>query len=281
MRASIITVALAAALSGCGAGGEPVLGSEESLCVVRPHCNACVVDPSSSTGGSRTCFTCDGDNYKVGCKATCPHHVVNVAGATLPNLSVVNAYWGSWAPNLGDAVAHQNTWHALGPAPDFWSRMSEYGIGQGSYYGGFFAHSDLAANPTDQEIRDELTAEIFGPTGGLPSPGAQTLYMVFLPQNVRSTRSVAAGSTGYHDSFIARSTRIYYAVLDGVSDAATVDLVAAHEVEEAATDAILGQGFNLPGAAEGEIADLCAPRNEVIAGHLVPTVWSQAICGCR
>jgi hypothetical protein len=158
--------------------------------------------------------------------------------------------------------------------------MSEYGIGTGLYDGGYYANGGLVADLDDPAIQTELCNEVTD--GDVPAPafsGQELLYVIYLPNGLHSTRN-GTQSSGYHDSFLCNGARLYYAELDGY-DAASTDLVAAHEVSEAATDSILGQGWNVPGKNEGEIADLCAPGNEVIDGRLVPTLWSQKSCGCK
>jgi hypothetical protein len=255
------------------------------------HCGQCNPDPSSRTGGSRTCEDCSGDSWTQACTPVCKVQVRNVAGSTLPYPFLISAYWGSYftgQPGYGDAVYHDATWYTLATSTGFWSRMSEYGIGHAGYTGGYFTNASLSSDISDADIQTELCNEVLGSTGGLPPPafaGQQIIYIVYLPSGVRSTRNTASGSTGYHDSFNCTgtnmSTRLYYAVLDGVDTVQTVDLVAAHEIEEATTDSILGQGWNVPNMSGGEIADLCAPQNEVIDGRLVPKIWSQQTCSCK
>jgi hypothetical protein len=67
---------VACLLAACG-GGPEVPGVEESgaaLCGngVRPGCGQCVADPDSPTGGSKTCWTCDGDSHKQNCPKPTP-----------------------------------------------------------------------------------------------------------------------------------------------------------------------------------------------------------------
>lgn len=277
----------AASLAGCGVPDASTDQTDEAFCR-GIHCGQCNPDPSSATGGTKTCTDCSGESFTLECKPVCKFQVRNVANSILPYPQIVVALWGKFftddSQGVKDAWFHDSTWFALSPSTNFWSRMAEYGIGHAGYAGRYFTNAGLSANLSDAAIQTELCNETLGSTGGLPPPAnasQQVIYMVYLPNGVRSTRNVSSGSTGYHDSFFCNGTRLYYAVLDGVSTADTIDLVAAHEIEEATTDSILGQGWNVPNMSGGEIADLCAPQNEMIDGRLVPKIWSQQSCSCK
>jgi hypothetical protein len=278
-----ISLIFAASLAGCGVADPTTGQSEEAFCR-GIHCGPCHPDPTSETGGTKICTDCSGDSFSLECRFVCPHRVVNVANAILANPQLVSVYWGdgfNTAAGAQEIAFHDATWTALAPSQVFWGRMAEYGVGTATYYGGRFLPGALPSVVTDQQIRDELNSQFVSVLGSLPDPlFTPYLYIVYLPDGVRADRNVP-NHTGYHDSFNVNGLNVYYAVLDGVSTADTIDLVAAHEASEAATDAILGKGWNEVNNSNGEIADLCAPNNETIAGRLVPTVWSQQSCSCK
>lgn len=278
-----IPMIFAASLAGCGVPDATTGQSEEAFCR-GIHCGPCHADPTSETGGVKICTDCSGDSFTVECRFVCPHQVRDVNGAFLANPNLVSVYWGDGfnsAAGAQEIAFHDATWAALAPSTEFWGRMSEYGVGPGSYWGSRFLPGALPSIVTDQQVRDFLTHQVTSVVGPLPSPlFAPYLYLVYLPDGVRADRNVP-NHTGYHDSFSLGGVNVYYAVLDGVSGADTIDLIAAHEASEGATDSVLGQGWNEPNNSDGEIADLCAPNNETIAGRLVPKIWSQQSCSCK
>ena len=75
----VTTFAALAAILGvhCSSNVEPqpehTQQSSEALCGngIHPGCGECWPDSSSSLGGTRTCFFCNGDSFTQDCRVTC------------------------------------------------------------------------------------------------------------------------------------------------------------------------------------------------------------------
>jgi hypothetical protein len=217
------------------------------------------------------------------------------ADAILANPQVINVYWGNWfrlfcrtlpCPGQSVRAAHETEWSTLANSSAFWSRLAEYGVGQGSYGGGFdgYPNIDTTQPISDTTITNQLKADIYA--GRLPLPTTNNVYVVFLPNNMKA-QSVPSGFGGRHDSFsmsfgLFGDATVHFAIIQGNgSDASGPDFTAAHEVLEAATDAVLGKGWNVTGMNQGEIGDLCGSKAPTtIAGYSVPAIWSRKSCSC-
>jgi hypothetical protein len=119
----------------------------------------------------------------------------------------------------------------------------------------------------------------------VPQPSPNGLYFIYLPPGV----SVAQGGArscqafcGYHNDIAGQ---IYYAVMPypgcggctgGLSLLDALTSTSSHELSEAITDAVPGQGwYDDPGNAE--IGDLCAWRTKQVAGATVQLEWSNKL----
>jgi hypothetical protein len=232
------------------------------------------------------------------CGPTCTvHDVKDVQGSFLVNPVIEEIYWGC-PPGAGNGCQtspNTGAWPALASETKFWSRMVEYGVGNGSYGGSF---SDTPAGVgkfvSDAQIQTALLAELAN--GKVKSPYTtlnQTnavIFVIYLPTtSCTSANGTSCNNEGaHHSSFKVNGQEIFFAVVDGSTDLNTLDAAATHEVEEAATDADpynpgcgtnTGCGWNEPSTHQGEIGDLCS-NNDSINGHSVAQVWSQTRCSC-
>ena len=123
--------------------------------------------------------------------------------------------------------------------------------------------------------------------GALPAATANTLYFTFLPPGV----TVDAGGDqscrvfcGYHDR---SAGGLYYAVmphpdcagcLGGLAAFDAMTSVSSHELAEAITDPVPGQGWY--DDANGENADICAWQNKPLGGYQVQLLWSNKAGAC-
>lgn len=123
--------------------------------------------------------------------------------------------------------------------------------------------------------------------GKLPQPNANLLYFVFLPSGTTVTSGGSASCQafcGYHDA-IANQT--FYAVMpfpdcsgcsSGLDSFGALTVTASHELCEAITDPIPGQGWY--DDANGEIGDICAWQSKRIGGYAVQREWSNRAQAC-
>lgn len=213
-------------------------------------------------------------------------------GPLLTAVQVFTVFWGSgW-----NAVAQQGTAQSLNRffqfvvASPYLDQVSEYStpgkaIGRGSFTGTATIADTLGATVDDAAIQQMLAQQVGRKT--VPAPTPNSLYFVLLPPGV----AVVAGSErscqvfcGYHD----RSTaQILYAVvpspdcagcLGGLGALDALTSVSSHELAEAITDPVPGQGWY--DDSNGEIGDICAWQNKKLGPYTVQLLWSNRANAC-
>jgi hypothetical protein len=176
---------------------------------------------------------------------------------------------------------------------------ADYGVDTGAMLQAVTRPDTAPAMIDDSDIVGNLYAGLAD--GSLPKPSgnlADALYMFHFP----ATTTVTAGSSkscvdfgGYHNSARRGGVEVSYAVIascsgfvDGLSDLENREVVASHELIEAATDPVPNNhpGFQLddptnPWSGFGsEVADLCqrADTTEIVreSGFVAQRSWSIA-----
>jgi hypothetical protein len=143
------------------------------------------------------------------------------------------------------------------------------------------ADAPPGSSVTDAEVQQLIQRELAADSS-VPQPNANTLYFVFLPPGT----SIALGSgssclnfCGYHSDVRGR---IFYAVmpypdcsgcLGGQSDLDALTSTCSHELCEAITDPVPGQGWY--DDANGEIGDICAWQTRRLGAYAVQREWSN------
>ena len=173
----------------------------------------------------------------------------NVAGSQIVNPEVTNVYLGPfWADQtvlegFSKAIVENGY---LDPLRDL-----GYGTGSGTYLGSVQG-SPLAAGSTftDQDAQTTLTAML---DAGQITGNVNSLFMLILPSGVTSQLDPADSSCaqfcGYHEAFSYNGVEIAYAVLPSTDCQACggefndFTAVYAHELAEAVTDKVPGQGW--------------------------------------
>jgi hypothetical protein len=137
----------------------------------------------------------------------------------------------------------------------------------------------------DSEIQQLLQQEIA--SKNLPAPGPNSLYFFFLPPGVQVVSGGSASCRefcGYHD---ATSGNIFYAVMPypgcsgctgGLTVADALTSTTSHELCEAVTDPVPGQGWYDDN--NGEIGDICAWKTRVLGGYTIQLEWSNSAASC-
>ena len=137
----------------------------------------------------------------------------------------------------------------------------------------------------DSAIQSLLQSEIA--SGTLPAANANSLYFVFLPPGTTVKQSGAASCKdfcGYHD---ATSAGTYYAVmpfpgctgcLGGIAQFEALTSTTSHELCEAITDPVPGQGWYDDN--NGEIGDICAWKTRRLGNYTVQLEWSNSAAAC-
>ena len=214
-------------------------------------------------------------------------------GPLLTAVEVVTAFWGSaWssAPNATTAQ-RLNEFFKFVVASDYVKQLAEYSTPEQTIGPGRFVTSAVltdrepGATVSDGALQQMLEAHVA--SGALPAATANTLHFTFLPPGV----TVQAGSDqscqvfcGYHDR---SAGGLYYAVvpspdcagcLGGLAAFDAITLVSSHELAEAITDPVPGQGWY--DDANGENADICAWQNKRLGDYEVQLLWSNRAAAC-
>jgi hypothetical protein len=214
-------------------------------------------------------------------------------GPLLTAVEVVTVFWGAaWNEAKAQATAQGlNDFFQFVVSSPYLDQLGEYStpkltIGRGRYAGTARVTDPApAGSVTDTAIQEMLQGEVARKS--LPAPTANAVYFAFLPPGV----SVVAGSErscqafcGYHDR---SAGALFYAVVPypncsgclgplGPLDALTS--VCSHELAEAITDPVPGQGWY--DDANGEIGDICAWQNKKLGAYEVQLLWSNRAKAC-
>jgi len=215
-------------------------------------------------------------------------------GPLLTTVEVFTIFWGTgWQqePSAG-ILAQMNQFFDFVLTSNLMDQLSEYSvagqsIGHGMRTGSIaLTTPEPSASVTDQAIQQLLQREISS-NAAFPQPSPNTLYFVFLPSG---TTVVQGGSSscqqfcGYHDAI---GNGIFYAVmpfpdcpgcLGGVVQLDALTSTSSHELCEAITDPIPGQGWY--DDANGEIGDICAWKTKKLGKYAVQLEWSNRANKC-
>jgi hypothetical protein len=209
-------------------------------------------------------------------------------GPLLTAVKVYTVFWGAAWANAQSALAVQiNDFFKTILKSALIDQLSEYNTPKYSIGHGKLIGTTTISTPaphkstTDTAIRTMLQHEI-GSGSVLPAPDANTLYFVYLPPGVAvvqgGSRSCQA-FCGYHDSI---SGQLFYAVMPypncsgctgGLSVEDALTSTSSHELCEAITDAIPGQGWY--DDQNGEIGDICAWKTKKLGQWTVQLEWSN------
>ena len=214
-------------------------------------------------------------------------------GPLLTAVEVVTVFWGAaWNDAGAQATAQSlNDFFQFVVSSPYVDQLAEYGtpqqkIGRGRYVGtARVTASTPGASVTDSAVQQMLQGELT--RKALPAPTANTVYFAFLPAGV----TVVAGSErscqafcGYHDR---SASGLFYAVvpypncsgcLGTLRPLDALTSVCSHELAEAITDPVPGQGWY--NDANGEIGDICAWQNKTLGAYELQLLWSNRANAC-
>jgi hypothetical protein len=216
-------------------------------------------------------------------------------GPLLANVEVITLFWGAaWqkAP-AQDLVAPINAFFDFVLTSSLLDQLNEYNtdayqIGHGKRIATFtLTQPLLSQSVTDVKLRDMLQQQISGATT-FPQPSRNRLYFNYFPPGVTvvegGSRSCQA-FCGYHDTI---DGKIFYAVMPypncagctgGLTDLDALTSISSHELCEAITDPIPGQGWY--DDANGEIGDICAWKTKKLGDYTVQLEWSNRGNACQ
>ncbi len=215
-------------------------------------------------------------------------------GPLLASVKVFTVFWGTaWnASPQSELIPKLNQYFDFILTSGLIDQLSEYSvpaykIGHGQRIGSAVVTAPkLRHTVTDHAIRHMLQQEI-STNAAFPQPSPDTLYFVYLPPGV----SVSQGGSrscqafcGYHDNI---SGQIFYAAMPypGCSGCAgglqafdALTSTSSHELCEAITDAVPGQGWY--DDHNGEIGDICAWKTKQVGNYAVQLEWSNQADRC-
>ena len=221
-----------------------------------------------------------------------PPNLTYRGGPLLTAVQVFTVFWGSaWQSAQAQLAQQLNQFFGYVLTSPLQDQMTEYNtagatIGHGALAG---TRTITAKSParsiTDARIQAAIQSWI--KAGTVPPATAETLYFVYLPPGVTVSmggQKSCSAFCGYHESI---GGKVFYAVMPfpGCSGCAgglaTLDALtstSSHELYEAITDPIPGQGWY--DDANGEIGDICAWQTRKLDRWTVQLEWSNKAGRC-
>jgi hypothetical protein len=215
-------------------------------------------------------------------------------GPLLSSVQAFTVFWGSgWQQAAQHDVATKvNEFFDFILTSPLIDQLAEYSVPSYPIQHGKLTGTTTITKPrlghsvTDSAIQHMLQQEITT-NNAFPQPSANTLYFVYLPPNVKVIQGGGASCQvfcGYHNDI---NGQIFYAVMPYpgctgcTSSLAPLDAItstSSHELCEAITDAIPGQGWY--DDANGEIGDICAWKTKTVGAFTVQLEWSNKANAC-
>ena len=216
-------------------------------------------------------------------------------GPLLEAVEVFTIFWGTDWQSAGNAALSSqiNQFFDYILTSALIDQLSEYNvpgwtIGHGKHTGTLvLTEPVLKQSVSDTAIQHTLQQQIAS-NSAVPPPGPNALYFIYLPPGVRAVQGGSASCQafcGYHNDI---SGQIFYAVVPypgcsgctgGLSVFEAITSVSSHELCEAITDPIPGQGWY--DDTNGEIGDICAWKTKQLGAYTVQLEWSNQANQCR
>jgi hypothetical protein len=214
-------------------------------------------------------------------------------GPLLTSVHVFTIFWGAgWqqAPQ-SDLLTKMNGFFDFILASELMDQLGEYSVpGQKIGHGLLIGTNTLLADAPGKSVQDSAIQQMIQTqisAGTFPAATPDMLYFVFLPPGVLVIQGGSASCKvfcGYHDAI---KNNIFYAVmpypgcagcLGGLSDFDALTSTTSHELCEAITDPIPGQGWYDDN--NGEIGDICAWKTRTLGGYTIQIEWSNKANSC-
>ncbi len=210
-------------------------------------------------------------------------------GPLLSAVKVFTIFWGAdWQQSPGSDLANNlNQFFDYILTSPLMDQLAEYSVqgGQSIGYGTHIGTLTLAtpapqASLPDDAIQQFLQQQIA--SNAVPQPDQNTLYFIYLPSGITVTQggdSSCQVFCGYHNTI---NNQIFYAVMPypdcngcagGLALLDALTSTSSHELCEAITDAIPGQGWYDDN--NGEIGDICAWKTKQMGNNIVQLEWSN------
>jgi hypothetical protein len=215
-------------------------------------------------------------------------------GPLLTNVEVFTVFWGAaWQqPPQSGLAQNLNAFFDFILTSALIDQLDEYSvpgrtIGHGERTGtATLTVPVLQHSVSDQAVQHTLQQELLT-NSAFPPPSPNSLYFVYLSPGVAVVQGGARSCQafcGYHNDIHGQ---IFYAVMPfpgcpgctgGLSPLDALTSTSSHELCEAITDAIPGQGWY--DDVHGEIGDICAWKTMRMGPYAVQQEWSNVANAC-
>jgi len=214
-------------------------------------------------------------------------------GPLLTAVQVFTIFWGAtWNEAPQNALLTKvNEFFDFILSSQLLDQLAEYSVPNQTISHGVLIGTITLSTPVpgktvdDSAIQNLIQQEISA--GTLPASTPNSLYFVFLPPGVTVTQGGSASCQvfcGYHDAI---DNSVFYAVmpypgctgcLGGIADFDALTSTTSHELREAITDPVPGQGWYDDN--NGEIGDICAWQTRTLGGYTIQLEWSNKAKKC-
>ncbi len=214
-------------------------------------------------------------------------------GPLLTAVQVFTIFWGAtWNEAPQSALLTKvNEFFDFILSSQLLDQLAEYSVPNQTISHGVLIGTITLSTPVpgktvdDSAIQNLIQQEISA--GTLPASTPNSLYFVFLPPGVTVTQGGSASCQvfcGYHDAI---NNSVFYAVmpypgctgcLGGIADFDALTSTTSHELCEAITDPVPGQGWYDDN--NGEIGDICAWQTRTLGGYTIQLEWSNKAKKC-
>jgi hypothetical protein len=229
----------------------------------------------------------------IGAPAQVPPKLTYRNGPLLTSVHVFTTFWGAeWNSAPQSALLPKiNEFFDFILTSQLLDQLAEYSVPGQAISRGLLVGTVTLESPApgktvdDSAIQKLLEQEISA--GTFPASTPNTLYFLFLPPGVTVTQGGSASCRvfcGYHDAI---GNSIFYAVmpypscagcLGGIAPFDALTSTTSHELCEAITDPIPGQGWYDDN--NGEIGDICAWQTRVLGAYTIQLEWSNKANRC-
>jgi hypothetical protein len=214
-------------------------------------------------------------------------------GPLLSEVQVFVLFWGdTWQQDPQVALVQQiNSFFDYVLTSEMMDQLAEYSVpGQAISHGTRTGSIELTTAPpsnvSDGDVKQLIQQELSSDPA-VPQPTSSSLYFIFLPAGV--TVGMEGGAScvnfcGYHSDI---DGQVFYAVMPypdclgcagGLSVIDALTATSSHELCEAITDPIPGQGWY--DDQNGEIGDICAWQTKKVGDFTVQLEWSNTAGRC-
>jgi hypothetical protein len=234
-----------------------------------------------------------GAGVEAAAPAAAPHLTFR-NGPLIASVEVFTVFWGSaWQSAPNNAMMHEvNQFFDFILTSSLIDQLTEYDVANFKITHGRRTGTTLITSPVlhhsvnDSTIQHTLQHEI-ATNNAFPQSTPNTLYFLYFPPGVKVIQGGAGSCTafcGYHNDI---NGQIFYAAMPfpgcagctgGLQPSDALTSTSSHELCEAITDAIPGQGWY--DDVNGEIGDICAWKTKKVGNYTVQLEWSNKANKC-